>query len=106
MVLKRQYPRKSNLVAIKHLCNHAHRRWEASVWSPQARLCADAQGPGPALPWQPARGGGEKPSPGEGRGLSGGRQQASIGAGKSGYPEVSVCRAQPSMASLLATLIP
>lgn len=28
-VLKRWFPGKSNLVATKHLCNHAWRQWEA-----------------------------------------------------------------------------
>jgi len=65
-VLKRRDPRKSNLVAIKHLCNHAQWPWEASVWSAQAHFCADTQGPGPALCRRPVSGADEEPSPGEG----------------------------------------
>lgn len=102
-VLKRRDPRTSNLVAIKHLCNHAQRLWEASVRSARARFCTDAQGPGPALCWWPVRGGGEKPSPGEGRGFS-----QRKGAGSRHWDDAGevACRAQPSLASLPAALIP
>lgn len=48
-ILKRQFLGKSNLVAIKDLCNHANRQREAGVWSAQAHLRADAQVPGPAM---------------------------------------------------------
>lgn len=79
-VLKRQNPRKSSLVAIKHLCNHARRPREASFWSAQARFCADTQEPGPVQCRRSVGGGGEEPSaPEGGTGLlpeEAGREQA------------------------------
>lgn len=56
-VLKRWCLRKSNLVAIKHLCSNARPQWEANVWSAQAHLPAGDKGPGPALCRKPVRSG-------------------------------------------------
>lgn len=56
-LLKRWFLRKSNLVAIKHLCSNVRPQWEANVWSAQAHLPAGDKGPGPALCREPVMGG-------------------------------------------------